>query len=50
LATASQHGRCRGVEIVASMLFESVSEYEVSGGLGGLGNTRITQRRHNGLS
>ena len=34
-----------GVKTVASMLFESVSEYGVSGGSGGLRNTRITQRR-----
>jgi hypothetical protein len=32
------------------MLFESVSEYGVFGGLGGLCNTRITQRRCNSLS
>jgi hypothetical protein len=32
------------------MLFESVLEYEVSGGSGGLRNIRITQRRGNGLS
>ena len=30
------------VETAASMLFELVSEYEVSGGSGGLKNTRIT--------
>ena len=41
---------CRGVKTVASMLFESVSEYRVSGGSGELKNTRITQRRRNGLS
>jgi hypothetical protein len=35
---------------MTSMLFESVSEYEVSDGSGGLRNTRITQRRHNSLS
>ena len=32
------------------MLFKLVSEYGVSGGSGGLRNTRITQRRHNNLS
>ena len=32
----------RGVETAISMLFKSVSEYEVSGGSGGLKNTRIT--------
>ena len=32
------------------MLFESVSEYRVSGGSGGLRNTRITKRRRNSLS
>jgi hypothetical protein len=31
-------------------LFESVLEYEVSGGSGGLMNTRIMQRRRNSLS
>ena len=41
---------CRRVETMVSMLFESVSEYEVSGGSGGLKNTRITQRRRNSLS
>ena len=41
---------CHGVKTMASMLFESVSEYGVSDGLGGLRDTRITQRRHNGLS
>jgi hypothetical protein len=41
---------CRGVKTAASMLFESVLEYGVSGGSGGLKNTRITQRRRNGLS
>jgi hypothetical protein len=41
---------CRGVETTASMLFELVSEYGVFGGSGGLGNTRIMQRRCNGLS
>jgi hypothetical protein len=41
---------CRRVETTASMLFESVSEYGVSGGSGGLQNTRITQVRHNSLS
>jgi hypothetical protein len=40
---------CCGVKTMASMLFELVLEYEVSGGSGGLRNTRITQR-HNGLS
>ena len=43
-------GRCHGVKITVSMLFESVSEYGVSGGSGGLRNTRIMQRRCNGLS
>jgi hypothetical protein len=33
---------CRGVKTAASMLFESVLEYGVSGGSGGLRNTRIT--------
>ena len=42
--------KCRGVETVASKLFESVSEYGVSGGSGGLRKTRITQRRRNSLS
>jgi hypothetical protein len=45
-----KRGWCRGVETAESMLFESVSEYEVYGGSGGLRNTRITQRRRNGLS
>jgi hypothetical protein len=44
------HANFHGVETMASMLFESVSKYGVFGGLGGLRNTRITQRRHNGLS
>ena len=43
-------GYCRRVETAASMLFESVSEYGVSGGSGGLRNIKITQRRRNGLS
>ena len=34
--------RCRGVETKASILFESVPEYGVFGGSGGLRNTRIT--------
>ena len=38
----NKEGQCRGVETVASMLFESVSEYGVSCGSGGLRNTRIT--------
>jgi hypothetical protein len=50
LKSSFDNTKCRGVETAASMLFESVSEYEVSGGSGGLKNTRITQRRHNGLS
>ena len=33
---------CHIVKTVASMLFESVSDYGVSGGLGGLRNTRTT--------
>ena len=41
---------CRGVKTAASMLFESVSEYGVSGGSDGLRNTRTTQRRRNGFS
>jgi hypothetical protein len=41
---------CHGVKTAASMLFESVSEYGVSSGSVGLRNTRIMQRRHNGLS
>ena len=41
---------CRGVKTMISMLFESVSEYRVFGGSGGLRNIRITQRRRNGLS
>jgi hypothetical protein len=44
------HECCHGVKIAASMLFESMSEYGVSSGSGGLKNIRITQRRHNGLS
>ena len=44
------HSGCLGVETAASMLFESVLEYGVSNGSGGLRNTRITQRRCNGLS
>ena len=43
-------GGCRGVETTASKLFESVSEYGVFGGSGGLKNTRITQRKRNSLS
>jgi hypothetical protein len=43
---ASHHG----VETATSILFESVLEYEVSSGSGGLRNTRIMQRRRNGLS
>jgi hypothetical protein len=45
LVMASYHR----VKAMTSMLFESVSEYEVSGGSGGLRNTIITQRRHNSL-
>jgi hypothetical protein len=41
---------CHGVETMTSILFESVSEHEVSGGSGGLKNTRSTHRRRNGLS
>ena len=41
---------CHGVKTVASMLFESVSEYGVSDGSGGLKNMRIMQRRCNDLS
>ena len=41
---------CRGAKTVASMLFELVSKYGVSGGSGGLKNTRITQRRRNDIS
>jgi hypothetical protein len=41
---------CHGVKTVANMLFKSVSKYKVSGGSGGLKNTRITQRRRNGVS
>jgi hypothetical protein len=33
---------CHGVETTASMLFELVSEFEVSGGSGRLRNIRIT--------
>jgi hypothetical protein len=39
------HASYRGVKTIASMLFKSVSEYEVFGGSGGLRNTRITQRK-----
>jgi hypothetical protein len=35
---------------MASMLLESMLEYGVSGGSGGLRNIRIKQRRRNGLS
>jgi hypothetical protein len=38
---------CRRVETTTSMLFESMSEYGLSGGSGGLRNTRITQIRRN---
>jgi hypothetical protein len=41
---------CHGVKTAASMLFKLVSEYEVSSGSSGLRNTRIMQRRCNGLS
>ena len=44
------HASCHRVETMTSMLFESVSEYGVSGGSGGLRNTIITQTRRNGLS
>ena len=40
---------CCRVEAMASMLFESVLEYGVSGGSARLRNIRIMQRRCNGL-
>ena len=42
--------KCHGVKTAASLLLELVLEYGVSGGSGGLRNTRIMQRRCNGLS
>ena len=47
---ACSEAMCRVVKTAASMLFKSVSEYGVSGGPGGLRNTRVTQRRCNSLS
>ena len=49
-AAPTWRASCRRVKTMASMLFESVSEYGVSSGSGGLRNTKITQRRCNSLS
>ena len=39
LSICCSKSMCRRVETVLGLLFESVSEYGVSGGLGGLKNT-----------
>jgi hypothetical protein len=48
--TLVAHGPCRGVETVASIVVRVDVRVRVSGGSGGLKNTRIMQRRCNGLS